>query len=76
MVVVHSDAELESLPVWFRECGIASHVWVVHGKGRESTAPGDNAVRAVMRSAGWRDTKVSAVGSPWSATRYSPVRAS
>lgn len=75
VVVIRSDAELESLPVWLRECGIATHVWVVHGKGRESTAPGDNAVRAVMRSAGWRDTKVSAIGGTWSATRYSPAKA-
>ena len=75
VVVVRSDRELESLPVWFRECGIDTHVWVVHGKGRESTAPGDNAVRTVMRSAGWRDTKVSAVADAWSATRYSPARA-
>ena len=76
VVVVHSDGELESLPAWFRECGIASHVWVVHGKGRASTAPGDNAVRAVLRGAGWRDTKVSAVADDWSATRYSPTKAS
>jgi hypothetical protein len=75
VVAVRTDDELESLPVWFRECGIGTHVWVVHGKGRESTAPGDNTVRAVMRSAGWRDTKVSAVGGPWSATRYSPAKA-
>ena len=76
VVVVRSDDELDALPVWFNECGIGSHVWVVHGKGRDSTAPGDTAVRAVMRSAGWRDTKVSAIGGPWSATRYSPARAS
>lgn len=75
LVVVRSDAELEALPVWFRECGIASHVWIVHGKGRASTAPGDNAVRGVLRAAGWRDTKVSAVGDDWSATRYSPAKA-
>jgi hypothetical protein len=75
VVVVRTDAELESLPVWFGECGIAAHVWIVHGKGRESTAPGDNAVRAVLRTAGWRDTKVSAIGDTWSATRYSPAKA-
>lgn len=75
LVVVRSDVELEALPVWFRECGIVSHVWIVHGKGRASTAPGDNAVRAVLRAAGWRDTKVSAVGDEWSATRYSPAKA-
>ncbi|KRE21796.1 hypothetical protein [Agromyces sp. Soil535] len=76
VVVVRTDAELESLPVWFRECGIGSHVWIVHGKGRASTAPGDNAVREALRSAGWRDTKVSAVADEWSATRYSPAKAS
>ena len=75
VVVVRNDDELDSLPVWFRECGIATHAWIVHGKGREATAPGDNAVREVMRSAGWRDTKVSAVGGTWSATRYSPAKA-
>jgi hypothetical protein len=75
VVVVRTDAELDSLPVWFRECGIGSHVWIVHGKGRASTAPGDNAVRAVLRPAGWRDTKVSAVADEWSATRYSPAKA-
>jgi hypothetical protein len=74
-VVVRTEAELESLPVWFGECGIDTHVWIVHGKGRESTAPGDNVVRSVLRSAGWRDTKVSAIGGTWSATRYSPAKA-
>ncbi|WP_136709515.1 hypothetical protein [Agromyces sp. H66] len=76
VVVARSDAELRMLPVWFRECGIATHVWIVHGKGRGSTAPGDGAVRDVLRAAGWRDTKASAVGDAWSATRYSPIRAS
>ncbi|MFD4422873.1 hypothetical protein ACFWN7_15410 [Agromyces sp. NPDC058484] len=75
VVVVRGDAELAALPVWLGECGIATQVWVVHGKGRESAAPGDNAVRDVMRSAGWRDTKVSAIGGAWSATRYSPAKA-
>jgi hypothetical protein len=75
VVVVRTEGELGALPVWFRECGIATHVWIVHGKGRESTAPGDTAVREVLRAAGWRDTKVSAVGEAWSATRYSPLKA-
>lgn len=74
-VVVRTEAELESLPVWFCECGVDTHVWIVHGKGRESTAPGDDTVRAVLRSAGWHDTKVSAIGDTWSATRYSPAKA-
>lgn len=76
VVVVRSVAELRLLPVWFGECGVATHVWIVHGKGRGSEAPGDSTVRSVMRAAGWRDTKSSAVGETWSATRYSPIRAS
>jgi hypothetical protein len=75
LVTVRSDAELDALPVWLRECGATSPVWIVHGKGRASTAPGDAAVRAVMRAAGYRDTKVSAIADTWSATRYSPTRA-
>ncbi|WP_173923409.1 hypothetical protein [Agromyces sp. Marseille-P2726] len=76
VVVIRTDAELASLPVWFRECGVDTHVWIVHGKGRETRAPGDDAVRSVLRPAGWRDTKVSAVADTWSATRYTPARAS
>lgn len=45
-------------------------VWVVHGKGA-SAAPGAGSVREVMRAAGYRDTKVTAVSDEWSATRYS-----
>ncbi len=74
VVVVRTEAELGALPVWFRECGISAHVWIVHGKGRHSRAPGDTAVREVLRAAGWRDTKVSAIGEDWSATRYSPLK--
>lgn len=74
VAVVRTEAELDSLPGWLRECGVAAPVWVVHGKGRASTAPGDNTVRTVMRAAGLRDTKVSAIGGTWSATRYSPPK--
>ncbi len=74
VVVVRTRAELDALPVWFRECGITTHVWIVHGKGRDSAAPGDTVVRDVLRAAGWRDTKVSAIGDAWSATRYSPIK--
>lgn len=71
VAVVRTEAELDSLPGWLRECGVVAPVWIVHGKGRASTAPGDNAVRTVMRAAGLHDTKVSAIGGTWSATRYS-----
>ncbi|GAA1831174.1 hypothetical protein [Agromyces salentinus] len=75
VVVVRDHDELESLPVWFRECGVASPVWVVHGKGRQTTAPGDTAVRSALRESGWRDTKVSAIADSWSATRFHPAKA-
>lgn len=74
IVVVGTRAELDALPVWFRECGIATQVWIVHGKGRDNAAPGDAAVRDVLRAAGWRDTKRSAIGDAWSATRYARVK--
>lgn len=45
------------------------HLWVVHGKGRQARF-GENAVRAVMRAAGYMDNKVAAVSAQWSATRY------
>ncbi|SFR84016.1 hypothetical protein SAMN05428970_2908 [Agromyces sp. CF514] len=76
VVVVRDQHELASLPVWFRECGVAAPVWVVHGKGRLTTAPGDTAVRSALRESGWRDTKVSAIADTWSATRFHPAKAS
>ncbi|MET4158581.1 hypothetical protein ABIC29_002171 [Agromyces sp. PvR057] len=76
VVVVRDRDELESLPVWFRECGVASPVWIVHGKGRSTTAPGDTVVRSALRESGWRDTKVSAIADTWSATRFHPAKAS
>jgi hypothetical protein len=74
LVVVRSAGELAALPVWLRECGVTAPVWIVHGKGRTATAPRDSAVRDVMRAAGYRDTKVSAIADVWSATRYSLPR--
>jgi len=44
-------------------------IWIIHGKGK-SAAIGDNAVRALMRAAGYIDTKVAAVSDSLSATRY------
>jgi hypothetical protein len=75
LVTVRTEPELDALPAWLRECGASSPVWIVHGKGRATTAPGDAAVRLVMRAAGYRDTKVSAIADEWSATRYSPAKA-
>jgi hypothetical protein len=45
-------------------------IWVVHGKGSGSPFA-EAAVRRIMREAGYRDTKVSAVSDTFSATRYS-----
>jgi hypothetical protein len=45
-------------------------IWVVHGKGALA-AFGEAPVRRIMRAAGYKDTKVSAVSDTLSATRYS-----
>ncbi|RXZ71983.1 hypothetical protein [Agromyces albus] len=75
VAVVRTETELVSLPGWLRECGVGvAPVWIVHGRGRATSAPGDTAVRAVMRAHGFHDTKVSAIGGTWSATRYSPPK--
>lgn len=44
-------------------------VWIIHGKGK-AAALSDNAVRQVMREAGFIDTKACAVSGVLSATRY------
>jgi len=44
-------------------------IWIVHGKGPR-TAFGEGPVRLIMREAGYRDNKVSAVSDALSATRY------
>jgi hypothetical protein len=44
-------------------------VWIIHGKGKAAVL-GDNAVRRVMRDAGFIDTKACAVSDVLSATRY------
>ena len=45
-------------------------IWIVHGKGPRAPF-GEGPVRRLMREAGYRDTKVSAVSDDLSATRYS-----
>ncbi len=44
-------------------------VWCVYAKGPRAD-PGDAAVRAAFRAAGWMDTKTSAVSERLTATRY------
>jgi hypothetical protein len=60
------------------ECALRAHatmprgipIWIVHGKGPRAPF-GEGPVRRLMREAGYRDTKVSAVSDDLSATRYS-----
>ncbi|QEO15012.1 hypothetical protein FLP10_11745 [Agromyces intestinalis] len=70
--VVHDDAALDTLPVWLQETGVVAPLWVIHGKGRHCPAPGDAAVREVMRDAGRHETATSAIAECWSAIRYAP----
>ncbi|WP_044563943.1 hypothetical protein [Azospirillum sp. B4] len=44
-------------------------LWIIHGKGPKATF-GEGPVRAWMRAAGFKDTKISAVSDTLSATRY------
>ena len=69
VATVATDAVLAGLVALLH--GVTVPVWVVHGKGT-SPAPGAAHVREVMRAAGYRDTKVTAVSDAWSATRYHP----
>jgi hypothetical protein len=47
----------------------ALQLWYVYGKGPKAD-PGDSAVRAFMRNAGWMDNKSCAVSERLTATRY------
>lgn len=69
VVTVASIDDLGRLPSLLDEHDVRVPVWVVHGKG-SAAAPGAGAVREVLRAAGYRDTKVTAVSDSASATRY------
>jgi hypothetical protein len=47
-------------------------VWTIYPKGKNVTF-GDTAIRAAMREAGFRDTKVCAVSDRLTATRHHPA---
>jgi hypothetical protein len=69
-LAVATDAAALSQALGRHEAALPGRpIWIVHGKGRQA-ALNDNAVRAVMRGAGYIDTKVSAVSETLSATRY------
>jgi len=61
------DSALEELPP-------GASLWLVHRKGRGAWI-GDGAIRQIMRSRGFVDTKVAAVSSARTATRYVERRA-
>lgn len=48
-------------------------IWIVYEKGAKA-AFGESAVRSLMRHAGYRDNKVSAISDALSATRYARSR--
>lgn len=70
LAVVHDASELgRALAVHDGAMGTAP-IWVVHEKGPNATF-GEGPVRTLMRDRGFRDTKVSAVSTTLTATRYS-----
>jgi hypothetical protein len=48
---------------------LGTPIWIVHGKGPNASF-GEGPVRKLMRDAGYKDNKVSAVSETLSATRY------
>lgn len=69
VAIVGSAAELDDALGKHAALPAGSHIWVIHAKGPKA-AFGDNAVRAHMRTLGYRDSKSSAVSDALSATRY------
>ncbi|MCM3658011.1 hypothetical protein M3147_12190 [Agromyces mediolanus] len=69
VAVVDDERSLHGLAGWLRECGVVAPVWVVHG-GTQGPAPGADAVRGVMRDAGYGALVMSRVSATWSATRF------
>ena len=70
VAIVATGGELDAALALHTALPKGSHIWVIHGKGAKAVF-GDNAVRAHMRAAGYRDSKSSAVSDALSATRYS-----
>jgi len=70
VAIVDDAATLDAALAAHRALPARSHIWIVYRKG-PTAAFGDGAVRARMRSLGYRDSKTSAVSNTLSATRYS-----
>jgi hypothetical protein len=67
VVTVASGVDLDAVPALLGDVDVP--VWIVHGKSG-SPAPSGDEVRAVLRAAGLRDLKVTAISEAWSATQY------
>ena len=70
LAVVPDEAALENALRVHETLPSGTPIWVVHGKGPRAPF-GEGPVRKLMREAGYRNTKVSAVSDDLSATRYS-----
>ncbi|GLS20633.1 hypothetical protein GCM10007874_36500 [Labrys miyagiensis] len=69
LAIVTSATELATAVTFHEALPAGAPIWIVHGKGPHA-AFGEAPVRRVMREAGYRDNKVSAVSQTLSATRY------
>jgi hypothetical protein len=69
LALIRDAAELDVALTAHAALKAGSPIWIVHGKG-PAAAFGEALVRSHMRARGFRDTKVSAVSSTLTATRY------
>ncbi|MEE3627215.1 hypothetical protein UCD39_25075 [Nitrospirillum sp. BR 11752] len=69
LAVARDAADLERAVAAHAALPAGTALWIIHGKGPKATF-GEAPVRAWMRAAGFKDTKISAVSETLSATRY------
>jgi hypothetical protein len=69
LAVVTDETALEQALRVHEALPLKAPIWIVHGKGPRA-AFGEGPVRKLMREAGYKDNKVSAVSDKLSATRY------
>jgi hypothetical protein len=73
LAVVRDEAELHIAIRAQQSCAFETLIWIANVKGSRSPFT-ENAVRSIMRDAGYIDNKVSAVSDVLSATRYARRR--
>jgi hypothetical protein len=73
VAVARDEAELQIAIRAQQSCAFETLIWIANVKGPRSPFS-DNAVRSVMRNAGYIDNKISAVSDVLSATRYARRR--